>query len=205
MFIGPQGCGKGTQSELLSEEFNMPVYSTGELLREEKRKGSKLGKKIAKLIDNGILVPADLIYKIIKEKIKNKEDYIIDGFPRNISQVKIAKDIEFDKVFLLNISDKIVLERLSGRETCKNCGSVYHVKLKKSKVKGKCDKCNGELYIRDDDKEEAIKQRLKIYKKETMPVVEYYRKKGVLVEIDASRSIKEIYEDVRKIYKENNT
>jgi len=161
-FIGPQGCGKGTQAELLSKEFNIPMYSAGELLREEKKKNTTLGKKIASLIDKGNLVPAEIIYKLIKEKIKDKEDYIIDGFPRDMSQVRISEDIKFDKAIYLRISDKVAVERLSGRQNCRNCGSTYHLTFKKPKVSGKCDKCGGELYTREDDTEKAIKKRLKI-------------------------------------------
>jgi len=199
--IGPQGCGKGTQAELINKEFGIPTYSTGELLREEKKKGTSFGKEITAIMDKGELVSDEIITKLVKNSIKEKKDYILDGFPRNLKQVKLAEEnnIIFDKALYLTISDKTVMARLKGRETCRNCGRVYHVKLKKPKVKGKCDFCNGELYIRDDDTETAIKRRLEIYKKETEPIIYYFDKKGILIKIDAEREIKEIFEDVKEV------
>jgi adenylate kinase len=204
--MGPQGCGKGTQAELLSKEFNIPTFSTGDLLRKEKNKESELGKEIAELIDRGEFVSPELIAEIVKKNIENNESYILDGFPRNLEQVKLAeeKDIKFDKAIYLTISDETVIKRLSGRQTCKNCGSVYHLEFKKPKVEGKCDSCEGELYTREDDTEEAIKRRLEIYKKETEPVIGHYKEKGILAEIDGEREINEIQEDLRKLYKESN-
>jgi len=200
-FLGIQGSGKGTQAELLSKEFDVIKVVAGDLLREEKKKESELGKEISKFMDKGELVPVKIIHDLIKEKIKGKEKYVIDGFPRNMEQVEISKDIEFDKVIHILLPDQIVLDRLQGRLTCSKCGAVYHVKYNKPKVEDKCDNCGGELYVREDEKGEVIKQRINAFKKETLPVVEYFREKKILFEINGNRTIKEIYEDIRKLFK----
>ena len=198
MIMGPQGCGKGTQAELLAKRFKLIHVSTGDLLREEKGKGSELGKEIGRLIDKGNHVSDEIIFKLVKEKIKNQENYILDGFPRNMEQVEMSKDLEFDKVIYLTISDKTVLDRLGGRRNCKKCGKVYHIEYKKPKEEGKCDKCKGELYVREDEKKGAVVKRLKLYKEKTEPVIEYYKNKGKVMEVDGERGIEEIHEDIKQ-------
>jgi len=201
LFLGMQGSGKGTQVELLSREFNIIKVVAGDLLREEKAKETKLGKEIADYIDKGNLVPDEIIYRLIKEKINGNENYIIDSFPRTMEQVKLSKDIKFEKVIYIKIPDEIVLDRLQGRLTCKNCSSVYHLKYNKPKINGRCDNCNSQLYVRDDETKEAISKRLECYKRETLHVVEYYKKKGIINEINGDREIEEIYKDIRKLFK----
>jgi len=201
LFLGMQGSGKGTQVELLSKEFKVIKIVAGDLLREEKAKETKLGKEIADYIDNGKLVPDEIIYRLIREKINGNEDYIIDSFPRTMKQVRLSKDIKFDKVIYIKIPDEIVLDRLQGRLTCKNCNSVFHLKYNKPKINGRCDNCNNKLYVRNDETKEAISERLECYKKETLPVVEYYKKKGIVSEINGNRKIEEIYKDIRKLFK----
>lgn len=201
--MGKTGSGKGTYAQMLEEELKIPKITQGDLLREEKRKKTKLGLKIQKYIDKGVLVPIEINIKILKKRLsKCKKGFILDGFPRSMEQLReLEKITDIDKVIYITSSDSIIIKRLSGRRTCKKCERIYHIKNNPPKVEGKCDICSSELYIRADETKKAIKKRLEIYKKETKPVVYYYRKKGFFVKINGNRSIKEVFEDIRKLFK----
>ena len=185
MFLGAPGAGKGTQAEVVSERYNIPAVSTGALLREAIAKGTELGKKAKDYIDGGALAPDDVVIGIIKERLAADDcsgGFILDGFPRTVAQA-IALDemgIKMDGVISIEVADEVIIRRLGGRRLCGKCGSSYHVDYKPTAVAGICDKCNGELVTRADDKPEVIKSRLDVYHKQTEPVKDFYAAKGVL-------------------------
>jgi len=208
VFLGPQGSGKGTQAEMLSEEFNIPRISPGDIFRREIKKNTKLGKLIASYINKGNLAPEDLTNKIIVRRLRRsdcKKGFILDGFPRNMIQLNaLEKMVNLNYVIFINISDKEAIRRLSGRRVCK-CGMTYHLKFNPSKKKGICDKCGGKLFQRKDDTIKVIKKRLKIYHNQTEPLVTYFKKKGVLIEVDGEQPIKKVYRDIiRKMLGDKN-
>ena len=185
MFLGAPGAGKGTQAEVVSERYQIPAISTGALLREAIAKGTELGKKAKDYIDGGALAPDDVVIGIIKERLAADDcsgGFILDGFPRTVAQA-IALDemgINMDAVISIEVADDVIIRRLGGRRLCGKCGSSYHVDYKPTAVAGICDKCNGELVTRADDKPEVIKSRLDVYHKQTEPVKDFYAAKGVL-------------------------
>ena len=185
MFLGAPGAGKGTQAEVVSERYQIPAISTGALLREAIAKGTELGKKAKDSIDGGALAPADVVIGMIKERLAADDcsgGFILDGFPRTVAQA-IALDemgIKMDGVISIEVADEVIIRRLGGRRLCGKCGSSYHVDYKPTAVAGICDKCNGELVTRADDKPEVIKSRLDVYHKQTEPVKDFYAAKGVL-------------------------
>jgi len=208
VFLGPPGAGKGTQAKILVERYGIPQISTGDMLREHRAKGTELGKKAQEYMDRGQLVPDEIILQMVKERLSQpdcEKGFILDGFPRTVTQAEaldkllaeIGKKLDF--VLALVVPDELLIERLTGRRTCKNCGMMYHIKYKPPKVDGKCDVCGGELYQRPDDNEETVRNRLKVYHESTAPLIEYYRKKGLLKEIDGSKSIEEITQQIIQI------
>lgn len=203
IFIGPQGAGKGTIAAHVCPKFEIQHISTGDMFREAMKKETELGKKAKEYIDKGELVPDEVTVELVKERISRKDCYngfLLDGFPRTINQAKeLDKDVEIDKVILLEAPEEVLMQRLQGRRICKNCGKVYHTENIPPKKEGVCDICEGELYQREDDKPEAIKKRLELYKKETAPLIEYYKEKGILKKIDAAQpELKDIVDDAVK-------
>lgn len=200
VLLGPPGSGKGTQGELLSEKLGYTRLSTGDMLREAVRNGTELGKKAKGYMDSGALVPNDLIIGLMKEKIDSaKGGVILDGFPRNIEQADaLAKQVDVDLALNLDVPDEELVSRLTNRRSCPDCNAVYHLINNPPKVAGICDKCGGKLYQRDDDTEATVKNRLKVYRDNTMPLIGYYQKKGVLTTIPGIGSIDEIFAQVEK-------
>ncbi len=185
ILLAAPGAGKGTQAEILSEHYGIPSISTGAILRKAIKDGTELGKTAEKYINDGKLIPDDLMLKVMDERFKNddcKNGFILDGFPRTLAQAEAlsASPIKIDKVLSIEVDDRTIIERLSGRLECKSCGSTYHTEHRPPKTPGVCDKCGGELGARDDDKPETVKQRLKTYHEQTEPLIEYYREKGLL-------------------------
>ena len=208
IFLGPPGAGKGTQAKILVEKYGIPQISTGDMLREHVAKGTELGMKAKEYMEKGQLVPDEIILSMVKERLSQddaQKGFILDGFPRTVAQAEaldklleeMGKKIEY--VLALIVPDEELVTRLTGRRTCKNCGMMYHIKFKPPKVEGKCDACGGELYQRADDNEETVRNRLKVYHEQTAPLIEYYKKKGVLFEIDGSKSIEEITQQIINI------
>ncbi len=193
VMLGPPGSGKGTYSSRLSKKLGIPHISTGDLLREEVSKGSDLGKKAKEYMDKGELVPNEIVLEILKQRLQQpdcEKGFILDGFPRNLEQAKILETItKIDLVIYLDVPDEIIIERLSNRRICKKCGAIYNLKTMPPKVPGKCDICGGELYQREDDKPEVVKRRLETYRKETTPLIQYYREKGILSEFKVEEEI----------------
>jgi adenylate kinase len=204
VLIGAQGAGKGVQGRILSKELGIEVYSAGDLLRSEAEKDTKEGKNIKVTIDTGKLVSHEVIFNLFKKYAK--KDFIFDGFPRTIEQVKLFEsEWKVNHVIYIDISERVSIERLSGRAQCKKCGKIYGIsKELKPKKEGKCDECDVELYIREDDKPDAIKRRLNVFNKQTKPVVDYFEKKGVLRRIDGEKSVDEVAEEIRNIFKHMN-
>lgn len=201
VFLGPPGAGKGTQAKILIERYGIPQISTGDMLREHRAKGTELGKKAQEYMDKGQLVPDEIILGMVKERLSQPDcakGFILDGFPRTVAQAEALDKIlsemgkKLDFALALVVPDDLLVERLTGRRTCKSCGMMFHVKYKPPKVDGKCDACGGELYQRPDDNEETVRNRLKVYHESTAPLIDYYKGKGILKEIDGSKSIDQI-------------
>lgn len=213
ILLAVQGAGKGTLAKALSEKFGYVHISTGDILRERASVEDELGKKIKDLIDNGIFVPNDIIYEAMEYKITRpecKNGYILDGFPRNIEQAhgyeEMAKRLGIDMGIAINMTlkDELLKQRIIGRRVCKDCGAIYNVysdnEQFKPKKEGVCNKCGGPLYQRDDDNEEAMKKRINTYFEVTTPIIDYYKEKGILYEVDSTDSDK-TFEEVVKILK----
>lgn len=200
VLLGPPGSGKGTQGEKLSEELGYTRLSTGDMLREAVRNGTELGKKAKEYMDSGALVPNDLIIGLMKEKIAQaKGGVILDGFPRTVEQADaLAEQLDVDLALNLDVDDDELINRLTKRRSCPKCNAVYHLIYNPPKTEGVCDKCGGELYQRDDDKEETVMNRLKVYRENTMPLIDYYSKKGTLVTIKGVGSIDDIFKKVEE-------
>lgn len=210
VFLGPPGCGKGTQAKLLSEKIGFPHISLGDILREEVRQGTDIGKRAKEFMNAGKLVPDELTIELTRQRIAKKDckaGLILDGFPRSFVQAeafdKMLKEagLELEKVIYFKIDEDLVVERLSGRRSCKNCGAVYHVKFNPPKVAGKCDVCGGELYQRKDDEEAAVRTRFEVYAQQTKPLIDRYQKANKLFTIDANGSIDEVFNRLLEVIK----
>ena len=185
---------------MLERELGLKHLSTGDILREEVRKGTELGKRAEKYMKSGELVPDDLIVEMMEKEISKYDNFVLDGFPRNLKQAEaLDKMCRIDKVILLEVPDEVILERLSLRRSCPKCNRVYHLKYNPPKEDEICDYCGAKLYQRDDDKEEVIKKRLEVYRKETEPIAKFYREKGILVKVNGSKSIEEIFLDIKGV------
>ena len=203
IFLGAPGAGKGTLATLLSKEYGIPQISTGDLFRAAVKEGSDLGKQVQGIMEKGELVPDSLTVELVRERLAKpdaRDGYILDGFPRTVAQADALGEFQkIDGVINFLISDELVIRRLSGRRVCRSCGAIYHVENMVPKKEGICDRCGGEVYIRDDDKIDSIKNRLRVYKAQTEPLIAYYRDKGLLREIDSSRSPEHSLEQIKKI------
>ncbi len=206
LIMGPAGSGKGTMSERILEHFQIPHISTGDMFRENIKNQTELGLTAQSYINEGKLVPDSLTVAMVKDRI-NKDDcsagYLLDGFPRSLPQAEALEEITTDGKevqIVLNLTvpfDKLVV-RITGRRLCKQCGSIYHTLSRPSKVNGVCDECGGELYQRPDDTVERLRVRMKEYERTTKPVLDYYLKKGLVVDIDASLPVEEVWQQVKE-------
>ena len=190
IFLGPPGAGKGSLAVKVAEEYKIPHISTGDIFRANIKAQTPLGVKVKAIIDSGALVSDELTFELVKDRIAQddcKNGYILDGFPRTIPQAEMLESLVSDiKVVNFEIQDEIVIRRLSTRRTCKACGANFNVLTLPPKVEGVCDKCNGELYQRDDDKQESIMNRMDIYREQTEPLINFYKEKGKITDLDAS-------------------
>lgn len=205
VFLGAPGAGKGTQAKRLVEKYGIPQISTGDLLRAAVAAGTPLGKEAKAYMDRGELVPDSVVLGMVKERLSKddcKKGFILDGFPRNVAQAEALDkmlaemSMPLDLALNLDVPFDDLMKRLTGRRTCKSCGQMYNVYYSPSKVEGKCDKCGGELFQRDDDKEETIRKRLEVYKAQTEPLIDYYTKKGILKSVAGTGNIDEIFNSI---------
>ncbi|MDD2532867.1 MAG: adenylate kinase [Candidatus Methanomethylophilaceae archaeon] len=203
ILLGPPGCGKGTQAELLGDRLGFVRLSTGDMLREAVRNDTPLGREAKKYMDAGALVPNDVIIGMMKDKIRElKGTFLLDGFPRTVEQADaLAKEIDIDVAINLDVEDEELVSRLTNRRSCPECNSVYHLIKKAPKKEGVCDKCGCKLYQRDDDTEKTVRNRLKVYRDNTYPLIEYYRERGKLATIEGIGDIEYIYTKVTKALK----
>ena len=204
LLFGPPGCGKGTQAEKLVAKYGLTHVSTGDVFRQLMRNKSPLAEEVRSYIDKGQLVPDQVVLKVIEEKLKTLPSMILDGFPRTEVQAKALAEIlneqgkKLDAVLFLDVPTEEIVDRLKGRRVCKGCGVSWHVKNHPSKQEGVCDKCNSALEQRKDDKEETIRERLEVYKRQTQPLYEYYQSQGLLVEIQGQGKPEIIFERMTK-------
>ena len=206
LLMGPPGAGKGTQAERLINDFKLPHISTGDMFRAAVKAGTTMGKEAKKYMDAGGLVPDEVTIGIVREGLAKPEcakDFMLDGFPRTLEQAvaldKIMADMgkKLDCVLNISVPDSELVGRVTGRWLCKDCGATYHVKFNPSKIAGKCDKCGGPLYQRDDDKAETVKNRLEAYHAQTEPLFDYYKKAGIYKEVNGLQDIDKVYADVK--------
>lgn len=208
LIMGGPGAGKGTMSAKIVECFNVNHISTGDIFRSEMGNKTELGLKAKSYIDQGLLVPDELTNNMVKSYLSNLEDkkegFLLDGYPRTLDQaiafddLSKGTDLAIDRVIVLDINFSTLAGRITGRRLCKQCGAIYHEKTKPSLVQGLCDECGGQLYQRKDDTLESLTVRLDEYSKQTEPVLEYYRKKGIVKTINADQPIDKVFQDVLK-------
>jgi len=197
VIFGPPSAGKGTQAQKLSKQYGIPQVATGDLLRKAVADKTPLGLKIKSYLDQGKLGPDEVIVQLIKERVAKpdcKNGFLLDGFPRTMGQAKeLERMTDIDLVLSIVVDFESLVERAVGRRTCPKCSAVYHIKFNPPMNAGICEKCGSKLIQRDDDKEETVRNRLKVYQEQTAPLVEYYRKKGKLVDIDGSGGIDAVF------------
>lgn len=205
ILLGAPGAGKGTQADILSSELNLPHVASGDLFREALKKETDLGLLAKSYMERGELVPDEITIRMILQRIEMPDcvsGCLLDGFPRTLAQAEALdkgladKGNHVDKVVYVKVSDEELMKRLGGRWLCRDCQTPYHLLTAPPKVPGKCDKCGGELYQRDDDKEGTIKERLKVFFAQTIPIVDYYRNQNKLIEVNGDRGIQEVAKEV---------
>jgi adenylate kinase len=207
VFLGPPGAGKGTQAVKIAASKNIPHISTGDIFRENLKNETPLGLKAKEYMASGGLVPDGIVLEIVMDRLAKNDcegGYLLDGFPRTLPQAKglddalAAKSEKLDHVIYFETSDNVVVERLTGRRTCRECGAIYHIKNIPPKVEGVCDKCSGELYQRDDDTLETVKNRLAVYREQTAELIDYYRRASVLMEVSGDKGVEELFTELDK-------
>lgn len=205
VLLGAPGAGKGTQAKKLIEKYGIPQISTGDLLRAAVAAGTPLGKEAKSFMDKGELVPDRVVLGMVEERIRQddcKKGYILDGFPRNTAQAEALDHmlsglhLPLTSALSVDVPFEDLMKRLTGRRTCRSCGQMFNIYSNPPRHEGKCDKCNGELFQRDDDREETIKKRLEVYNSQTAPLIDYYRRKGILKSVSGTGEIGEIFKSV---------
>lgn len=196
ILLGAPGAGKGTQAEIISEKYNIPTVSTGNIIRAALKNGTEMGIKAKSYIDAGELVPDNAVIGIIKERLSEpdcKKGYILDGFPRTIPQAVALDDMGFviDAALSIEVADSEIVKRMSGRRVCEKCGASYHTEYKKPDVEGVCNICGGSLVIRKDDEPETVKNRLNVYHEQTEPLKDFYKSCGKLIEVQGQDEVKD--------------
>ena len=207
ILLGPPGAGKGTQAKLLTGRLGIPQVSTGDILRQAVAHGTELGREAKSFMDRGALVPDEVVIGIIEERLRKPDcarGYILDGFPRTLPQAEaLARALtslhaSMDRVLSVEVPEEDLVNRLTGRRVCRGCGNMYHVDTSPPRKAGRCDTCGDSLYQRDDDKEETIRHRLRVYKEQTQPLVAYYKGLGLLERIDGQGTVEEISQRVHR-------
>lgn len=208
VLLGPPGAGKGTQAERICGHYDIPHISTGDIFRENLKKGTPLGLKAKEYMDRGELVPDEVVVGIVENALEEpdcEDGFILDGFPRTVAQadalekILLEKGRGLDHVLNVDVPDEVAIERLTARRTCRECGSVFHLIFDPPREEGKCDSCGGELYQRDDDTRETVESRLREYHQKTQPLIDYYREKGLLRDIDGSGGPEQVFGQIRGV------
>lgn len=206
IFFGAPGAGKGTQGEIVSKALDIPEVSTGNIIREALSNQTEMGKKAKEYIENGNLVPDEVVIQIIKERLAEddcKNGFILDGFPRTIAQAEALENmgIKIDKVIDIQIDDEIVLQRMTGRRVCSKCGASYHLIYKKPIKENVCDNCGSPLMIRKDDNADTVENRIKVYHEQTEPLKEFYQERDKLFSVNGAQTVEEVSKEVMDILK----
>ena len=205
IMLGAPGAGKGTQAKKIAERYGLPHVSTGDIFRANIKNGTELGMEAKKYMDQGMLVPDELTVKILLDRVAQedcKNGYILDGFPRTIPQAEVLDKAltelgdKIDYAVNVHVPDENIVNRMSGRRACVSCGGMYHIVYAPTKQEGICDACGGELILRDDDKPETVQKRLAVYHEQTQPLIDFYQKKGILVEVDGTKEMAEVFEAI---------
>lgn len=204
VLLGPPGAGKGTQAKVLAERYNAEHISTGDIFRELIKKGAPLGEKIKMYVDTGELIPDEIVTEVVADKIKGfgpLKNFIMDGFPRTLKQAEMLErsGINIGRVFYFDTSEEIIIKRLGGRRICRDCGANYHLTNMPPKKNGVCDTCGGVLYQRKDDEPETIHNRLKVYKEQTVDLIDYYKEKDILETVNGDLSKDETFDVIEAI------
>lgn len=207
ILLGPPGAGKGTQASKIVEKYNIPHISTGEIFRKNIKSGTELGKASKQYIDKGMLVPNEVVMGIIKNRLAEvdcKDGFLLDGFPRNevqansLDEVLNELDMKLDKVVNIEVDDQQLVERIVNRRVCNKCEHTFHLMFNKPKVEGVCDVCGSKLYQREDDTVETVTRRINVYHELTKPLIKYYEKHGIVVNVDGLQSIDQVFVDIVK-------
>ena len=205
IMLGAPGAGKGTQAKKIAEKYSIPHISTGDIFRANIKNNTELGQKAKTYMDKGELVPDELVVDLIMDRFKEADcanGYVLDGFPRTIPQAEAldkalnAQNESVDYAINVEVPDENIINRMSGRRACVGCGATYHIKYNPTKVDGVCDVCGQQLILRDDDKPETVKNRLAVYHEQTQPLIDYYSNKGVLAEVDGTKDMEEVFNDI---------
>lgn len=208
IMLGAPGAGKGTQAKQIADKYGIPHISTGDIFRANIKNGTELGKKAKEYMDQGALVPDELTCDLVMDRIAQddaKNGFVLDGFPRTIPQAealtaaleKIGQKMDF--AIDVNVPDENIVNRMSGRRACLNCGATYHIVAIPPKVEGKCDRCGSDIVLRDDDKPETVQKRLTVYHEQTQPLIEYYEKQGILKSVDGTVPMEEVFSAITEI------
>ncbi|HHY46311.1 MAG TPA: adenylate kinase [Firmicutes bacterium] len=206
VLLGPPGVGKGTQAVKLAGYYGVPHISSGDMFREALAKGTPLGLEAKKYMEAGTLVPDSVTIGLVKERLELPDasrGFVLDGFPRTLRQAEALDELlaqlkmPLDVVVSIEAGRDVVVERLVARRTCRQCGAVYHLKFNPPAISGVCDRCGGELYQRADDAEETVRRRLEVYSKETEPLIEYYRSRGLLISVNGEQDIEDVFEAIK--------
>ena len=208
IMLGAPGAGKGTQAKKIAEKYDIPHISTGDIFRANIKNGTELGKKAKTYMDQGLLVPDELVVDLVVDRVGQddaKKGYVLDGFPRTIPQAEALDEAlaaineKVDYAINVDVPDENIINRMSGRRACVACGGTYHIAYAPTKKEGICDACGGELVLRDDDKPETVKKRLDVYHEQTQPLIDYYSKKGILVDIDGTQEMSQVFDAIVKV------
>lgn len=208
IMLGAPGAGKGTQAEKVAAKYHILHVSTGDILRANIKEGTQLGKQAKSYTDAGLLVPDELVVKLVTDRLDRsdcREGYVLDGFPRTIPQAEAldkwlaGRGSLVDVVIDVDVPDEAIAKRMSGRRACVKCGATYHTEYAPPKREGICDECGGKLVLRDDDRPETVQRRLKVYHSETQPLMDYYKRQGILRKVDGTADIDDVYASVLKI------
>lgn len=208
IMLGAPGAGKGTQAKQIADKYNIPHISTGDIFRANIKNGTELGKKAKTYMDQGLLVPDELVVELVADRIQQddcKNGFVLDGFPRTIPQAEALDaaleniNEKMDYAIDVDVPDENIINRMSGRRACLSCGATYHIVSVPTKVEGICDRCGNPVVLRDDDKPETVKKRLEVYHEQTQPLIDYYKKQNILKTVDGVQPMEEVFKAIVEI------